>query len=398
MSLVPLWLNWPQTRSLVQAFLTLGPDNLRFVGGAVRDALLGIDAVEVDAATPLTPDETMALLARAGIRAIPTGLAHGTITALIGAKSFEITTLRRDETTDGRHAEVAFTTDWKEDAARRDFTMNAIYLSPAGELFDYFGGQADAKAGRVRFIGDAGKRIEEDYLRILRFFRFHAHYATCEADKQALAAIKTHAAGLSGISGERIQQEMLKLLAARTAGQTLYLMQSCGVDAFGAAVDIGALGELDDVTWAEALTPAPLLKLAALLQQESALAPLAARWKLSGEMQKYLQVVLKNLNMDYSRPTLAEQKALLRRIGAHAFCDVTLLLWARSGADKGRDFYEPMLHLAGTWQAPAFPLRGEDLLAAGMSEGRQMGERLRAAEAAWERSDYTLSKDELLKL
>ena len=169
---------------------------------------------DVDAATTLLPQATMALLEKAGIRAIPTGIAHGTVTAVIDGKHIEITTLRRDVATDGRHAEVAFTDDWEEDASRRDFTLNALYLSPSGELFDYFGGQADAKAGHVRFIGDPAARIAEDYLRILRFFRFHAHYGKSAPDAIALKAC-AHAAGhIESLSGERIQHELLKLLAA----------------------------------------------------------------------------------------------------------------------------------------------------------------------------------------
>ena len=175
------WLHWPQTKRLVAAFAPY-PQTLRFVGGAVRDSLLGREVKDVDAATTLLPEAVMALLEKAKIAAIPTGIDHGTVTAVIDGKHFEITTLRKDLACDGRHADVAFTDNWRDDAQRRDFTMNAMYLSPEGELFDYFDGETDARAGKVRFIGDAGARIAEDYLRILRFFRFFAHYGVGAPD------------------------------------------------------------------------------------------------------------------------------------------------------------------------------------------------------------------------
>src|SRR5579872_7361897 len=210
-TLSPPWLKWPETQALIKAFADAKAP-IRFVGGCVRDALLGRAVQDVDVATPLRPEATMALLQKAGIKAIPTGIDHGTATAVIHGKHFEITTLRKDVSTDGRHATVAYTDDWKEDAARRDFTINALYLSPDGELFDYFNGARDAKEGHVRFIGNAGERIREDYLRILRFFRFYAWYGKTEPDKEALTACTEAANNIGTLSGERVQQEMLKLL------------------------------------------------------------------------------------------------------------------------------------------------------------------------------------------
>ena len=200
----PAWLEWPETQSLVRAFAAKNTE-LRFVGGAVRDALAGRATSDVDVATPALPEAVMELLAAANIQAIPTGIKHGTVTAVLDKKHFEITTLRKDVSTDGRHAEVAYTDDWKADAARRDFTMNALYLSPAGELFDYFEGEKDAMAGRVRFIGGADARIKEDYLRILRFFRFYAWMGKGEADADALAACAANAPKIATLSGERIR-------------------------------------------------------------------------------------------------------------------------------------------------------------------------------------------------
>ena len=226
MKLSPNWLHSPQTQKLLAAF---SGEGIRFVGGAVRDCVLGIEAADLDLATTLLPLQVIDLLEKSDISNYPTGLAHGTITAIIDGKSFEITTLRRDASCDGRHAEVEFGTDWEEDARRRDFTMNAIYMSASGELFDYFGGFQDAMAGRVRFIGDAKQRIQEDYLRILRFFRFFAVYGKGTPNAYALNACTEFASHINTLSGERIQAEMLKLLAAPSPFYALELMQKTGV-------------------------------------------------------------------------------------------------------------------------------------------------------------------------
>ena len=186
----------------------------RVVGGAVRDTLLGHEVTEVDLATPRTPEQVTQALHVAGIRAVPTGLEHGTVTAVVDGRGFEVTTLRRDLETDGRHAVVAFTDDWREDAARRDFTINAMSMTRDGAVFDYFGGIADVRAGIVRFVGDPATRIAEDYLRILRFFRFFARYASGPADAAALAAIRTGVPGLAGLSVERVWSELARILSA----------------------------------------------------------------------------------------------------------------------------------------------------------------------------------------
>src|SRR5215472_17348701 len=201
----------------------------RFVGGVVRNAILRREINDVDIATPLVPDDVMRRLESAGTKAVPTGIDHGTVTAVVDGKSIEVTTLRRDMATDGRHAKVAFSTDWKEDAARRDFTMNALYASRGGEVFDYFGGVEDAKAGRVRFVGHATTRIREDYLRILRLFRFHAWYGKGELDAETLRAAAAEKAGLAKLSSVRVQSEMLKLLSAENPAPMLRVMAASGI-------------------------------------------------------------------------------------------------------------------------------------------------------------------------
>ena len=199
------WMTAPETRTVLAALDGQG----KFVGGAVRNALIGRPVADIDIATPLLPDDVAARLARAGLGAVPTGIAHGTITAIANGKPFEITTLRRDVSTDGRRATVAFTTDWGEDAQRRDFTMNALYADAGGTVLDTVGGVEDLKAGRVRFVGDATTRIREVYLRILRLFRFHAWYGKDEMDAEALHAAAAEKAGLAQLSGERVQKELL---------------------------------------------------------------------------------------------------------------------------------------------------------------------------------------------
>src|SRR5580693_418940 len=210
-----VWMSAPATVRVLDALTKDGGD-ARFVGGVVRNAILRAEIADIDIATPLVPEDVVRRLEAAGIKAVPTGIDHGTITAIADGKSFEVTTLRRDVETDGRHAVIAFSKDWKEDAARRDFTMNALYAVRDGEVFDYFGGVEDAKAGHVRFVGDATARIREDYLRILRLFRFHAWYGKGEIDAQTLRAAAAEKAGIAKLSGERIQNEMLKLIAAES--------------------------------------------------------------------------------------------------------------------------------------------------------------------------------------
>ncbi|MEE8534186.1 MAG: CCA tRNA nucleotidyltransferase, partial [Alphaproteobacteria bacterium] len=221
----------PATRAVVDA-LTADSAEVRFVGGCVRDAVAGRKVTDVDIATPDPPETVTRLLEAAGIRVVPTGIAHGTVTAVIRHRHFEITTLRRDVETYGRRAKVAFTDDWTADAARRDFTINALFCDPDGTLYDPFGGIDDLDAGRVRFVGDAVKRIKEDVLRLLRFFRFYAHYGRPPPDAEALAACRAMARALPGLSGERVSAELLRLLAAPDPAAVLALMIEAEVLAF----------------------------------------------------------------------------------------------------------------------------------------------------------------------
>lgn len=390
MSLTPAWLYWPELQTLVKAFES---GRLRFVGGAVRNTIMEWPVHEVDAATSHTPQQTMEILEHAGIRAIPTGLAHGTVTAVIGKRAIEITSLRKDIATDGRHAKVAFTDDWQEDAARRDFTMNALYLSPGGQLFDYFSGADDARAGRVCFIGKAEDRIREDYLRILRFFRFYAWYGKNGADASALAACQALASGLSSLSGERIQQEMFKLLAAPSASKTLALMHGAVSEkTFGGAIDLARLERLERIEE----SPNPIVRLAALVIGTGN--TLTKSWRLSNAQAEQLRVL--TTQSDLLTPTLSIllQKQAIRRFGASTFKRMVLLAWSSHvEMETFRSAYQEMLALADTWTLPVFPVSGDDLKSLGFSEGKDLGDALRRLENVWENSDYALSKEHLLR-
>jgi len=354
----------------LQAVLAALP-GARLVGGCVRDAIAGRAVADVDLATPSPPDEVTLALQAAGLRAVPTGLDHGTVTAVSGGRGFEVTTLRRDKTTDGRHAQVAWTTDWQEDAARRDFTMNAMSMLPDGAVFDYFGGVADLHAGRVRFVGDPAARIAEDYLRILRFFRFHARYGHGDPDPAALEALRDGVPGLARLSPERVWSELKRILTTADPRGALRLMAGLGVlvAVLPYALD---LARLDRLVQADG-PPDPLLRLAALVP--GAGLDLAARLRMSVAERDRL------LALAGPPPEPGMDDDALRR----------LLADAPPGALPGRAW------LAGnagpTWDAlrarlaalprPVFPLEGRDALVLGVPPGPAVGELLRAVRAWW---------------
>lgn len=371
----------------VLAAIADGGGEARYVGGCVRDALLGRKGSDVDMACTLPPQQTLAALEAADIKAIPTGLDHGTVTAIANSTTYELTTLRRDVACDGRHAEVAFTDDWREDAARRDFTMNALYMNDTGEVTDYFGGIDDAKAGRVRFIGDAQQRISEDGLRILRFFRFFAHYGQGKMDNEALKACTQHKAMLGTLSGERIATEMFKLLAADSATDVLEVMDTHEILAEIQLTDanFGVLKHLDSYE--------PLLKLAALLHGLDP-EPLLQRWKLSNEDKARLRRLSKAPLAEMANWDEWQQKAALRRLDAPKFCDAVKLAMAVHPAQNVQ--LAPMLTLAENWTPPQFPVDGGDLIGAGIPQGKVLGDTLKRLEAEWEAEHYQPDKAALL--
>ena len=363
MTTPPEFLAAPSLRAVLAAL-----PNARIAGGAVRDALAGCAVADIDLATPEPPDAMIAALRAAGIRPIPTGLAHGTVTAVVGSSSFEITTLRRDVETDGRHARVEFTDDWREDAARRDFTINAMSMDRDGRVFDYFGGMDDLAAGRVRFVGDAATRIAEDYLRILRFFRFHSRYGRGEPDAAAVAAIAAAAPHLARLSPERIWSELKRILAAATPSEAVHLMEALGV--LAVALPGGADPAALDRLLAHAAPPDPLLRFAALSSDDPE--GVAAALRLSGAER-------------YSLIALRDAPALGPEVDATAI-RVALADWPRE-ALIGRAWLAHGDHAAiariEATEAPEFPLRGRDLAAAGVAAGRAMGALLREIRAWW---------------
>ncbi|NIJ18995.1 poly(A) polymerase [Sphingomonas naasensis] len=342
----------------------------RFVGGAVRDALLGNEVTEadVDIATRHAPEAVMDLLRQAGIRAVPTGIEHGTITAVLASGPIEITTLRRDVSTDGRRATVAFTDDWRADAARRDFTMNALYADPlTGAIFDYFGGVADLEARHVRFIGDPVQRIAEDHLRILRFFRFLARFGD-RADPAGLDACTARAKDLMALSRERIRDELLKLLVARDAVRVVALMLDRGI-LLPVLPEIVAPDLLAHLAAREAeagIAPHPIRRLSALLPRDAGLADqLGARLKLSNAERKRLVTAA-------AAPEGAAMP-LAYRLGVDSAVD-QLLLSERPIAE--------VIEIAG-WQPPRLPLSGGALVARGLAKGPDVARALRAVEDRW---------------
>jgi len=345
----------------------------RLVGGSVRDAVSGRPVADLDLATPRRPEAVLKALAAAGIRAVPTGLDHGTVTAIVGARGVEITTLRRDIETDGRHARIAYTDDWREDAARRDFTINAMSMRPDGQVFDYFGGAGDLRAGRVRFVGAAARRIEEDYLRILRFFRFQAQYGQAEPDPEAVAAIRAATGGLDLLSAERVWSEFRRILAAPDPAPVIELMAELGV--LGRVVAEGA----DPTRLARLIAigaPAdPLLRLAALLTGDPE--ALADRLRLSAAERARL-AALRTSPRPEPDATDAELRRLLAEYPREILIGATWLVSDRCSADWAglRDRLQAMA-------VPVFPLEGRDALALGEPPGPRVGALLRAVRGWW---------------
>jgi poly(A) polymerase len=385
------WLTAPSTRRVIEALEANRPGCARFVGGCVRNAIMGRPVDDIDIATQLTPDQTLKALEAAKVKAVPTGIEHGTVTAIVEGEPFEITSLRRDVETDGRRAVVAFTEDWAEDAQRRDFRLNALYAAPDGEIFDPVGGgYADAMAGRVIFIGDADARLREDYLRILRFFRFNAWYGA-GMDETGLAACQRQRDGLAKIARERIWKELKKLLAAPSPRIAVQAMDVSGVldavlpEHHGVAV-------LHDLELTEQLVgsqPDALLRLMALLPRSAlAVQQTQEALRLSNEEAGRLTVWAADNLPEPVGMKSKDLRATLYWHGKQAVVDRAML----TGADI-RD----LLAAVRAWQQPDFPIGGEDALAAGLT-GQEIGQALSRVAKAWVESDFYLERDALLAM
>lgn len=378
------WISWPQTQDVMGALINDGQESALFVGGCVRNALLGMDVTDIDIATIYTPGIVKEKLAAKGIRAVDTGIEHGTITAIKDNKTFEITTLRKDIKTDGRHAVVAFTDDWAADAHRRDFTMNALFADINGQVFDPTGrGIDDLKKKRVVFVGDAHERIKEDFLRILRFFRFYGLYGAGEADESALAACKENAHGIKNLSKERIGQEFFKILTLNRAADILTLMFSCDVlkEMTQAYNEASMQLLVDRQCGFDCVDIYTRYLLLTDYNVEAGRDYMVFANKNKTHMKKIMEArdFLKNINTK-------EIRASVYWHGNAATLQAYLLKTLSS-----KDSLSPeVMDVARYWRAPEFPVTGEDLMAQGYVQGPELGSKLKAMERAWVENDFVL--------
>jgi poly(A) polymerase len=384
------WMTAPETVAVMNA---LG--EARFVGGAVRNALLGAAVADIDIAVPMPPAEAAARLAAKGIKVVETGVEHGTVTAIAGRHAFEVTSLRCDVETDGRHAKVVFTDDWAEDAARRDFTINALYASASGEIFDYATGVEDLIAGRVRFMGDARARIAEDFLRVLRLFRFHAWYGKGEIDAEGLRAAAEAKDKLKTLSAERIAKELLRLLEASHPAPVLRVMAATGIlsELLPGALQLPRLERLTQLDWENLFVRDAVLRLAALLPDgEQTAQAVADALKLSNLHRTRLGQALGGEQIA-AQLSARDARRLLYRLGAARFRDKVMLQWA--GAPQSAGAWRMLLQMAENWQQPRFVLTGRDVMRAGVPEGPQVGRILALVEDWWADGDFAASEGAL---
>ncbi len=380
------WLNEPRLQRLLAVLAATGGEG-RVAGGAVRNALLGVAIADLDIATTLTPQQVMLACRAAGFAVHPTGIDHGTVTVVVAHQPFEVTSLRQDVATDGRHAEVAFTSDWMTDALRRDFTMNALYCDARGKLYDYTNGYRDLLARRIIFVGDAAARIREDYLRILRFFRFQARFGEGAPDERGLAACVALKGGLAHLSAERLRQELLKLLEAPGAVPTLEVMAAQGI-----------LGEIlpftEQFAVIERLPRDGILRLAVLAAEPGTL---KARFRLAnGEAARIAEA----LAMPDVDPGMSEheRRVTVYRHGAQAWEDAVHISWALSGDRLDDPQWQALCDVPEHWAVPRLPVTGQDLVGLGIPPGPLMGRTLRRLEQHWLDHDFAPTRRELLAL
>ncbi len=386
MSKLPKWVAIEECRKIFAIIEEAGGES-RLVGGCVRDIILGKTHSDIDIATSLLPEMVMKALSKNDIKVIPTGLKHGTITAIINEKQFEITTLRKDVSTDGRHAIVEFTDSWKEDAARRDFTMNAISMDLKGKIYDYFEGMVDLEKKLVKFVGDPEKRIEEDYLRILRYFRFISYFGDAELHKASLKACSNLSKGLKKISGERIRVEMLKILSSPFALKAMRLMQKVGVlevICVNLSLSIPLYKFVDD----------PWINLAVVLRfagyKKGEVAKLAVRWRLSKKEKFKLLTLVEFIDIELSSQQNLHKRAIYKH-GKDLYTDCVRMLNIENPSMQ----FQELIELAKSWQMPEFKINGENVMKMGYN-GPQVGKILNKLHQMWIESDFELSMEELL--
>jgi poly(A) polymerase len=401
------WFEDPALKSVLSLLNADGGEG-RVVGGAVRNSLMGLDVADVDIATTLLPETVMERAAAAGMKAVPTGIAHGTVTLVVDGRPFEATTLRRDVETDGRHAQVAFSTDWQADAERRDLTMNALYADADGSVIDLVGGLPDLEKRNIRFIGDAAQRIAEDYLRVLRFFRFVADYGSGRPDADGLRASAAARSKLQSLSAERVWSETRKLLAAPDPGRALLWMRQVGVlteilpetEKWGIDAIPGLVATEQALGWA----PDPLLRLAAIVPPDAErLAKMAARLRLSKAEADSLTAWATAAPVNDEMSEAAFDRLLYRNGAGGIVMRLKLALaLARSKAEGDMEEMSRsarlsrLLDRATTWKAPKFPLSGADVMAAGIEPGPKVGNVLGTLETEWVEQNFKADRAILL--
>jgi len=381
------WMVEPATRAVLEAFSARGVE-ARFVGGSVRDAILGRPIGDIDIATPAPPEQVIEILEKTGIQVLPTGLAHGTVTAVVAPRHFEITTLRRDVETYGRRARVAFDADWAADAARRDFTINAIFLAPNGTIDDPVCGLCDLRARRVRFVGDPATRIAEDVLRILRYYRFEARFGTGTGDLQARAACRDAAHLLPTLSGERVAQELVRLLETPDPIAVLEMMQEDGV----LAVVLPEASRLDRLSRLIGIAPAAgaLLRLAALIDVDAeGAAAVARRLRFSNAWRDRLRGLSPPWPVDRLGDTKVQRRTLYR-LGVKRYRDIAVLMAAQGEVLPSR--LAELLEIARAWTLPLFPITGSDVAALGVPPGERLGRLLAAVRDWWEEGGFNADR------
>ncbi len=394
------WFTKPETQAV---FACLNRDGFeaRAVGGAVRDTLLQRPVSEIDFATTAKPWDIVRLAEQAGLKSIPTGIDHGTVTLVANGATYEVTSLRRDIDTDGRRATVAFGEDWTEDARRRDFTMNALYADVQGAIHDPLGGVADLFAGRVRFIGDAAQRIREDYLRILRFFRFSANLASGEFDSDGVIASIRQRQGLASLSRERIRVELLRILVAKRADDAIRIMDESGIlmQVLGGVAWRLRFERVCSIEAGLGVAPDPIFRLAALaVFIEEDASRLAEKLRLSSAEANELMALAQPTPTAFGDLERYVLEALLYRIGPRLYLGRLLLAWAKSSATEEDPAWKSAAKLGSTWQRPKFPIAGADLIALGWHPGPALGARLKYLEDLWIAEGFRTSREALLAL
>ena len=370
----------------------------RFVGGFVRNYINNIGTKDIDIATQLSPDEVINILSKEKIKVIPTGIKHGTVSAFINDQSFEITTLRKDTNHDGRYAEVNFIDDWFEDASRRDFTINSIYVDHNGEIYDPFNGIEDLKERRVIFIGETEKRINEDHLRILRYYRFLAIYNS-SAEKKTRLIIKKNAEKIIKLSRERIHEEFFKILEYDSTGKIINLMYEDGIldILFSTSIDIFAFNRMKDIDNELLFDKDTLLRFASLILEKEGEVENLKNFSFSNKEKEILKFLIDKKNEIKSYQSVKETRVFLYKNGIQNFSNITRLYWAKDKKISNISQWRALLAMGHSWKVPTFPIKPRDLFLLGVPKGPLIGEILREVEDWWIESDFVNDKPSLFE-